>query len=409
MSLSYLLTTLLLTVPSDGWPDYRGPSGNGHAVSSNLPVKWSETENITWKTEIHGRGWSTPVFLNDVLWMTTATDRGHEMSVIGVDAETGDVLFDEVLIEVEEPEFRNALNSYASPSPVTDGKNVYVHFGTYGTACLDGDSAEVLWQRTDINCKHLMGPGSSPILFENLLIFHVDGADVQFVIALDKTNGETVWHTARSTDFTNYIPDQQKAYSTPLITMVNGKPQLLSTGAQGAMGYDPRTGKEIWHLRYVGYSMSARPVVGHGMAYLNTGFDKAKLIAMKLGGEGDITETHIEWVQNKNVPTMSSPVLVNDWIFQISDGGIANCVDAKTGDTLWRERLGAQYCSSPLYNNGRVYFFDREGKAFVVAAKPKFELLAENELESGFMACPTVVGDTLFLRSKKHLYRIENE
>jgi len=389
------------------WPDYRGPRADGVALDADLPLEWGEDRNVRWKTEVHGRGWSSPVVHASEAWMTTATPEGHELSVVCVDLEDGAVLHDLLLLEVEEPEFRNALNSYASPSPVIEEGRVYVHFGTYGTACLDTESGETLWERKDLHCSHLMGPGSSPVLGGDLLFLQLDGADVQYVAALDKRTGETVWKKDRSTDFTGVVPDMQKAYGTPLLAEAGGRPQLLSSGAQASFGYAPDTGEELWTVRHKGFSMSARPLFGGGLVVFNTGFGKARLVAVRLGGEGDVTDSHVAWEYSKNVPTMASGVLVDDLVFMVDDGGIATCLELETGARLWRERIGGQYSASPLYAKGRLYFFDREGTSVVLKAGRKFEVLASNELDSGFMASPAVVGDAMLLRTKTHLYRVE--
>ncbi len=404
--LSIALLTWLPTADDDAWPDYRGRNGDGRLAGARIPHEWSERQAVRWKTAIHGRGWSSPVVSGKRIWITTATPDGHELSVLSVDLETGKILHDRLLFEVEKPDSRNALNSYASPSPVVEKGRVYVHFGTYGTACLDAATAQVLWQRRDIHCAHLMGPGSSPVLYENLLIFHMDGADVQYVIALDKASGKTAWKVDRSTDFTKIIPDMRKAYSTPLLVKRGEGVELISSGAQATFGYDPRTGEELWSVRHKGFSMSARPCVAVGHVFLNTGFNRPTLWAVRLGGEGDVTDTHVSWVQRKNVASMASTVFASGLIFMVNDGGIASCLDARTGKVEWRERIGGQHCASPIVVGDRVVYFDREGQSVAVRASKQYEVLAKNQLDDGFMASPAILSDSLILRSKTHLYRI---
>ncbi|HYW78600.1 MAG TPA: PQQ-binding-like beta-propeller repeat protein, partial [Thermoguttaceae bacterium] len=300
-----------------------------------------------------------------------------------------------------------ALNTFASPTPVIEDGRVWVHFGVYGTACLDTLTGKVLWTRRDIHCDHFRGPGSSPILCDDLLIFHMDGIDVQYIIALDKNTGATRWKTDRSLDLEAYVPDQRKAYSTPLLIEYDGRRQLLSTGSEASYAYDPASGKELWRVRHDGYSNASRPLFRQGLAYLNTGFGKAHLWAVRCDGTGDVTDTHVEWTLTKSVPCKPTPVLVDDLLFMCDDNGVASCVEATTGEVVWQERIGGKHSASPIYAEGRVYFFSHEGETTVVAADREFKELARNQLEEGFMASAAVVGKALILRTTKALYRIE--
>ena len=397
----------LASLGGDSWPDFRGPTADGHAPEADLPLEWSEERNVTWKTAIHGRGWSTPVVQDGLAWMTTADDQGRVLGVVCVDFADGAVRHDLRLFEVETPQERKALNSYASPSPVIEAGRVYVHFGAEGTACMDTQTAQVLWRRRDLRCEHLVGPGSSPILYGELLIFHVDGADVQYVVALDKRSGETVWRTERSVDFERVAPDLRKAFSTPILINHGGREQLISTGANASMAYDPRDGRELWKVVFSGFSQSSRPIAGEGMVFLNTGFMKPELWAVKTDGTGDITASHVVWKRRRAVPTMASPLLTDGRLFLVSDGGVVSCLAADSGKELWRERIGGEHSASPLLAAGRLYFFDRTGQTTVIEPTDHLQVLARNELADGFMASPAVVGDALLLRTKTHLYRIE--
>lgn len=393
----------------DGWPDFRGPRRDGHAPSARVPLEWSEKKNVRWKTPIRGQGWSSPVVESDKIWLTSATSKGHEMFVLALDLASGEEILARTLFHNEEPEPKNALNSYASPSPVIDEGRVYVHFGTYGTACLSTASGATIWQRRDIRCDHMEGPGSSPVLVGDLLIFNVDGGDVQYVIALDKETGKTKWKTERSENLQQFVPDRRKAYSTPIVLEVDGEQRLISSGARATVAYDPVSGKELWKLRHEGFSMSSRPIAGSGLLFLNTGFMRPRLLAVRPDGEGDVTDDNVVWTCHRNVPTIPSPLHVGGRLYMVSDNGILTCLAAKTGKRLWRERLDGPHCASPVYAAGRIYFFDRDGRTVVVAPGPEYRELAVNELDDGFMASPAVVGNAFILRTRTHLYRIEED
>ena len=407
------------------WPEFRGPWGNGHAVAPGdtqqrgLPVHWSETENVAWKTPIPHKGWSTPVVVDGQIWLTTATTDGHDFFAICLDAETGQVRFNIKVFHTDDPEpLGNNVNGYASPSPVAELGRLYVHFGSYGTACLDTATGEVLWERRDLPCRHFRGPGSSPVLFEDLLVLSFDGVDVQYMTALDKISGDTVWKTDRSTVWHDLDAEGQplregdfrKAYSTPFVYEAGGNAQMITLGSSSAFAYDPRTGREIWSALLPGFTPAARPVFGKGHVFIATGRRPPELWAIRVDGKGDVTNTHVSWKVGARVaPQEPSPLLVNDLIYVVSNEGYATCLEAETGEVIWSERIGGSYMASPIYVDGRLYFFSVQGKATVLQVGRTYKILATNRLESGFMASPAVSGRALFLRSKTHLYRIESE
>ena len=405
------------SVRLDGqWPQHRGPEGMGMAASKNLPLTWSEESNVRWKTAIHGRAWSSPIVVDNQVWVSTATPDGRELSALTLDVETGKIVRDLKLFDVEKPQFAHPFNSHASPTPVGEPGRVYVTFGSAGTAAIDTKTGKVLWERRDLECNHFRGPGSSPILFRNLLIMHFDGSDVQYVAALDKNTGRTVWTTPRSIDYKDLTPegkpkadgDYRKAFSTPHIVEVGGQPLLISLGGKAAYGYDPATGKERWRLEERGsHSASTRPVSGLGMVFYPTGFDSPQLIAIRPDGSGDVTATHVVWRFTRSVPNKPSILLADGLIYMVNDTGIASCVDARTGELVWQSRVGGTFSASPLYAGGRIYLFDEDGKTTVLQAGREFKVLAENHLDNGFMASPAVVGDALILRTSKDIYRIE--
>lgn len=417
---AWLFITVTCCAHAD-WPDYRGPTGDGLAPESaktaTLPLHWSETENVRWKTAIPHRGWSTPVVLGKQVWLTTAMTNGTEFFVLCADAATGKLVLNEKLFSSANPEpLGNDVNCYASPSPVIEPGRVYLHFGSYGTACLDTGSFKELWRRQDLPCRHLRGPGSSPVIVGDLLILTMDGVDVQYLVALDKKSGKTVWRSERSAEWNdleaNGLPtaegDLRKAYSTPLLVSVAGKPQLLTAGAKAAYAYDPQTGRELWKIKHTGYSVAMRPVFGEGLAFLSSGFGKIELFAVRPDGNGDVTQTHIAWKTARGVPRMPSPLLVGDLLYLLGDGGVVTCLEARTGKEVWQERLGGEYVASPVHAAGRVYCFSQDGKTTVLKVGRSFEVLARNKLDAGFMASPAVSDGAFFLRSKTHLFRIQS-
>ncbi len=410
-----LLLVLVCALPGlraradDNWPQFRGPGGEGHSNSQGVPLTWSETENVRWKTPIHDRGWSSPVVWGQQIWMTTATADGSKMYAVCLDLQSGAVLHDIKLFENEKPSKIHDLNSYASPTPVIEPERIYVSFGSYGTACLDTQTGNTVWQRRDLPCEHFRGPGSSPILYKNLLITHFDGFDYQYVVALNKATGETVWKTNRDVDYGTKDGDIMKAFSTPLIVDVAGQTQMISTCSKAALAYNPDTGKEIWRVRHNKFSSTARPVYGHGLLYINTGYGSADLLAVKPEGTGDITDKAIVWKVSKSIGSKPSPLLVGDWIFGVHDSGVGSCLDALTGKEQWAKRLGGNYSASPIAVDGRLYFSNQEGQTLVIKPAATYEQLASNKLDDGCMASPAVVGKAIILRTKSAVYRLEEK
>jgi outer membrane protein assembly factor BamB len=428
LHISFLLLVLLAVRPApaapepgQNWPQFRGPSGQGvvDATSKDLPLTWGEQKNVRWKTAIHGKAWSSPVVWGEQIWMTTATEDGHKLYAVCVDKGTGKIVYDLQLFDVPAPQYCIPFNSYASPTPVIEEGRVYVTFGAPGTACLDTTTGKVLWQRTDFVCNHYRGAGSSPILYGDKLIMNFDGSDFQFIVALDKNTGKTIWKTDRDADFGDLGPDGKpqatgdfrKAFSTPRIATFaseGNKPILISEGSKCLYAYNPETGNELWRVENrSAHSGSATPVIGNEMIYFCTGHGKTELWALKPGGRGLLSDTQVAWKVRKNVPTRGSVVLADGLIFMVDDTGIASCTDAASGENVWHERIGGAYSAAPIYADGRVYFFSQEGTTTVVAAAKEFKKLAENKLDDGFMAVPAVSGNAFFLRTKTNLYRVE--
>ncbi len=407
------------------WPEFRGPWGNGYASAPGdtrplgVPLSWSETNNIKWKTEIPHVGWSTPVVMGGQVWLTTATLEGNDFFAICVDAETGAIRFNEKLFHYDHPESLGdavSMNSYATPSPVIEPGRVYVHFGSYGTACLDSRTAKVLWQRTDLPCRHFRGPSSSLTIFENLLILTMDGIDLQYHVALDKLTGATIWKTNRTAVWNDEkVPghptrdgDLRKSHSTPFIVNVSGKPLMLSSGAKAAYAYDPRTGHELWKVHYDDYSTAPRPLSDGNLAFFITGGTLRELWAVKMDGQGDVTDTRLAWKSNTHIGRYASPLLVDGLLYIVADENYVTCFEPETGKVVWTERIPGKYCASPVYVDGRIYLFNQKGTTTVIKPGRVFEVLATNTLDNGLMASPAVSGKAFFVRTRTHLYRIES-
>jgi outer membrane protein assembly factor BamB len=409
-----------------GWPQFRGPFGDGHVSAPGdgaplgLPLQWSETNNVKWKTEIPFRGWSTPAVLNGQVWLTTATQDGHDFYALCVDAASGEVRFNERLFHCDTPEpLGNSVNSYATPSPAIEPGRVYIHFGSYGTACLDTSSFKALWQRQDLPCRHYRGPASSVVLFENLVILTMDGVNLQYLVALDKKTGQTVWKTNRSvawndemfTDQMTRDGDRRKAHSTPLIVEADGKLQMLSCGAKAAYAYDPRNGRELWRVQYDAWSAAPCPLFdpASGLALLISGFGgKTELLGVRADGQGDVTDARVAWRYDNAVSKTASPVLVDGLLYLVSDEGMVTCLEADTGKQVWRTRLPGNFAASPIYGDGRLYFSNQKGQTTVLLPGRTFQAAATNALAAGFMASPAVADKALFLRTRTHLYRVQN-
>lgn len=422
---------LAQTTPAVEWPQWRGPEGQGHAPQArNLPIEFGDNRQVKWKVELPGRGWSSPVIAGREIWLTSAVESTLSeeerkqrlagkppseplvvsgpvsMRAICVDRETGELRANVELLNEPKPDPIHSLNSYASPSPVLEDGRLYCHFGTNGTACLDTTKRQVLWTSHEHRLAHENGPGSTPILWKNLLIFHCDGSDVQYVTALDKQTGKTVWKTARTGEM-NANPQLKKAYGTPLVVTLEGRPVLISPGADWLYGYDPATGSELWKSSYgvLGFSVVPRPVVGQGMLFMSTSFMQAEILAWKLGDGRSAPE--LAWRFKKQAPQMPSPLLVDEHLFFVNDRGVATNLEGRTGEVLWSERLGGNFCSSPLFADGRIYVGNREGHLFVLKPGARPEVLADNQLSGAIMATPAAVGSALYVRTDQALYRIE--
>jgi outer membrane protein assembly factor BamB len=333
---------------------------------------------------------------------------GKELHLLSVDASTGRLKHDLKLFEPDSLQAIHPTNSFASPSPVVEANHVYAHFGTYGTACIDTESGKVIWKRTDFHCDHEVGPGSSPILYNNLLILTFDGTDVRYLVALNKLTGETVWEITREVDLKDQPLPNRKSFTTPIVTSVNGENQLISVGAHSVMGYNPNTGSMIWRAFFSGFSASACPVVGNNMLFFNSGFSFSSLVALRLGGKGNVTDS-IKWINKKNTQARSSALLIDSLLYMVNTGGQAKCFVAETGEEVWTVRVGNQTSASPVFAGGNVYTTDEDGLTTIFKPGRTFRKIAENRLPAGCFASPAVIDHALIIRTKTHLYKIEKK
>jgi outer membrane protein assembly factor BamB len=398
-TIGVVVSVAVLAAQRGDWPDFRGPEGQGHAEARNVPLEWSETTNIAWKVAVPGDGWSTPIVVDNRVWLTTAVDRGQSLRVLALDAATGRALIDTEVFRVRVGGDVNPKNNRASPSVVTDGERVYVHFGAEGTAALT-TAGEVVWKTTfAYDSQH--GAGGSPILHGDLLILNCDGSDTAFVVALDKRTGKVRWKTERRSPYA-------QAYTTPLAIQVGNQNQIVSVGAFRAAAYDPVNGKEIWRVSYGdGFSNVPRPVFGRGLVYIATGFQQASLLAVRPDGTGDVTKTHVAWTLTRGAPHTPSPLLIDNELYFVSDSGIATCVDAATGTVRWQQRLNGSFSASPVFAAGRIYFLSEQGVATVLAPGVEFKKLGTNSLDGVTLASMAVADQAIFIRSSTHLYRIQ--
>jgi outer membrane protein assembly factor BamB len=396
------------------WTHFRGSNLDGIAVAENLPVTWDENTNIVWKTAIPEKGWSSPVVLNNQVWLTTARGQGEELYAVCLDFNTGQIIHMISLFRPGNIESIHDLNSYATPTPAIEDGFVYLHFGTYGTACINTATGEKIWDRTDLNCTHVQGPGSSPLIWKDMLILHLEGDDVQFIVALDKKTGETIWETHRPEYLMEPLaPIGRKAYITPVVMNVEGKELLISNGSAVCIAYDVYTGEEVWRVVQGEDSTISMPFVWDGKVYFYTGFFSkpddskvAELLAVDPTGKSDVTQTHVLWRYEGPILQLLTPVVIDGLIYTIDTRNVMRCIDAATGETIWEQRVRGRFNASPVYADGKLYFPSTTGGVFVMGEGREFNLLAENKLDGEIWASPAVVDNSLLIRTSKYLYRI---
>ena len=350
--LIFLIAGILLvnnhaTAQQTNWSHFRGNNLNGISDSENLPVQWNEAQNILWKIPIAGKGWSSPVVWGEQVWLTTASPYGREMSGICLNSKTGREIFNIRLFELDKTYSKHDFNTYATPTPCIEQGFVYIHFGTSGTACLRTTDGSVVWKRTDLNCEHIQGPASSPVIYKNMLILHLEGSDIQYIVALDKTTGKTIWKTDRPAEVYDKLkPIGKKAYITPIIINVKGRDLLISNGSAACIAYDILTGKEVWRVVQGEDSTISMPVTENGIVYFYTGFvtpgegeQYAELLAVDPAGSGDVTSTHVKWRFKGAVLQLLTPLIKDGLIYTVDTKNNLFCIDAATGKQVDTRRM----------------------------------------------------------------------
>jgi outer membrane protein assembly factor BamB len=397
------------TLWAENWPRFRGPSGQGMSAERNLPLHWSDTENVAWKTPIPGEGWSSPVIWDDRIFLTSTTDEGRSCHVLCVDRRTGEILWNKEVFQ-QTPRFKRPDNSYATPTPTTDGQRVFVAFSSGGIAALDMEG-NLQWQNHDISFFSQHGLGASPILYGDFLIMPFDGSspeeeligfkrgwDGAVLLALDKNTGKPGWRGSRGLS--------RLAHVTPNVLEVDGQMQLVSAAGDVVQGHRLDNGERIWTVRSQGEGVTPSIVFGDGLIYTCSGFEAPTIRAIRTGGVGDVTNTHIAWEQKRGVPAIASLIYVAPHVYSVTDQGVVNCFDAQTGAPVWQHRIGGKHWSSPISAEGRIYFLSPEGETAVIAAGPEYKELARNSLGELCRASIGVSQGQLFIRTEHNLFCI---
>lgn len=385
------------------WPQFRGVNSDGHAPAAATPLEWSDTKNVAWKVAVPGLGWSSPVIVGDRLYLTTAVPQGEGLSfrAMAFDTADGRVVWDREIRSVDKAPSIHTKNSHASPTPIVRDGAVFVHFGAQGTARLSAADGTLEWTCTELVYPPLHGNGGSPILQDGKLVVVCDGSKDPFVAAIDAKTGKVAWKTLRS------VPARiSHSFATPTVALVDGEQQVLAPGPNHFAAYDLATGTERWRILAPGWSVVPQPTLAHGLVIYNHDYDHPELIAARLGGSGDVTETRVAWRLKSGAPSTPSPLLVGDDLYFVADDGIASCIDAKTGERHWRSRLGGNYSASPIYVNDRVLFLNETGVATWVKPGREFENLGTNEVPGRTLATPGFSRGAMYLRTDTTLYKI---
>jgi outer membrane protein assembly factor BamB len=393
------------------WPGFRGPTGQGVAEHRDVPMQWSDTSAVQWKAELPVVGWSSPIIHGDRVYVSGTSEDGTECRIVAVDRRSGRVAWN-TKVFTQDVRRKEKKNSFATPTPVTDGERVYAYFGAGGAAAVDAASGKVAWTNQDVSFYSQHGLGASPILFRELLIMPFDGSstgpdlavgwqqpwDQSFIAALDRRTGTRVWTARRGLS--------RIAHVTPIVVEVSGRPELISPAGDVVQGFNPENGELLWTVRSRGEGVVPSAVKAEGLVVTVSGFEDPTIRAVRPGGRGDVTDSHLVWEQKRTVPMIPSFVAHGGLLFGVKENGLAICLDAKTGDIVWQERLDGSFSASPIVAGGRVYLLSEEGTAVVIEAGRTYKELARNTLDGRFQASPAVAPGQLVLRSWTHLYAI---
>ncbi len=416
--ITFFVSSIQTFSQDKNWTHFRGTKMNGITESGAIPMKLDESV-IKWKTEIHDKGYSSPVVYNNQIWITTGKTDGKELFAVCIDYQTGKIIYDIKVFTPDEIERRHSVNTYATPTPCIEKGFVYVHYGSMGTACINTADGSIVWKRTDFKFKNVHGPGSSPIIYKNLLILHYEGMDVRYIVALDKSNGNVKWKTDRPAEPYEPLDAAGKlAYITPIVINIKRHDMLISNGSAICQALDPNTGKEIWRVVDGAETTIAMPFIEQGVLYWYTGYmigeDGAKytdLLAVNPDGKGDITSTNIIWKKKDETSSnqMLSPVIKDGLIYTCTTKNIMMCVEATTGKENWSTHVTSSFNASPLLINGNIWFFSVKGEILVLKPGRKYEVIAQNQMDSGIWATPAVLRNSMILRTQNYLYRISGE
>lgn len=398
----------------NNWTHFRGSNLDGHAEVDKAPLHWSDSLNVAWKVPVKGLGWSSPVVFGNQIWLTSADRQGHEFYALCFDLESGKLLSEQTVFTCEKPQRIHGTNSYATPTPCIENGFVYVHYGTFGTACINTQTFGIEWKREDLKCEHMQGPASSPIIYKDKLILHLEGTEDPYLVALDKKNGETIWKSVRPKEIYDKLePVYRKSYQTPIVIKAGGRELLISNAAYMCFAHDVNTGEVVWTVEYGYDSTVSMPLYWDGWVYVNSGWiflDNqpffTRQYAIDPTGKGDVTKTHVKWIYEDEVPQIPTPVIVDGRMYMVHDRGMVSCIDAKTAEVIWKHELKGNFNSSPVYAAGNIYFFNVKGDCTIIKPGDSFQLVAENSIGETVKAVPAFVNGKMALRTDKNLYLI---
>jgi len=387
-------------VGAENWPQYRGPGGSGVSAEKGLPAKWGAGGGVLWKTRLPGPGHSSPVVWGERIFLTAFAAAGEpgrgRLLVLCVDVRTGKILWERE-VRAGQVERVGGANAPATPTPVTDGRRVYVYFGSYGLVCFDFEGRKV-WESPLAPCGGEFGSASSPVLHGRLLLLNCTTDAEGFMLAADRETGRTVWRTPHA--------QPTLSFATPFVWETGAGEQVVLIVSGHVKGFDPKTGRELWRVGGFPKGVAPTPASAGGLLYAASNAQPGFVVAVRPGGRGDITATHVAWRHDKAVASVPSPLAVGGYLFALKDGGVMSCLDAKSGAVLWQQRLPARgnYFASPVAGDGKVYAVSEEGDVSVIAAKPAYELIATNSMGERTMASPAISAGRILIRTDENLY-----